>query len=138
MWRIRGWIIVDNPLVSLIPPWYNPTYILQGGGGVKLKHPLIKIYGKMNKKFGSREDSDVSGFFVFSQIRKLGYFKLGKSWWVPTRFRNSRKATVKIWRNPWSKNCILRHKNTHCIRIKDSADHTRNHQQKHWQDLNKS
>ncbi len=30
------------------------------------------------RKFGSREESEVAGFFVFSHIRMIGYFRLGK------------------------------------------------------------
>jgi len=30
------------------------------------------------RNFGSREESEVAGFFVFSHIRMIGYFKLGK------------------------------------------------------------
>ncbi len=60
------------------------------------------LYFQPKEKKGSREASEVASFFVFSHIRRMGYFRLG---WVkvnegPAGARNRRKATVKIRRNP--------------------------------------
>ncbi len=51
---------------------------------------------------GSREDSEISRFFVFLHIRMMGYFRLGyvRVDKCPAVARNRRKSTVKIRRNP--------------------------------------
>ncbi len=55
---------------------------------------------------GSREDFEVAGFFVFSPIRMMGYFRLGNlrvkeclaGSELPAGAINTRKETVKIRR----------------------------------------
>ena len=62
---------------------------------------------------GSREESEIVGFFVFSHIRMVSYYRLGLlrvndcPAWLENRprrvrawARNRRKATLKIRRNP--------------------------------------
>ena len=36
-----------------------------------------EIYDFKYKKIGLREESEVVGYFVFSHIRMMGYFRLG-------------------------------------------------------------
>ena len=38
---------------------------------------IILIESGPQTNIGSREESEVAGFFVFSQIRMMGYFRLG-------------------------------------------------------------
>ena len=40
---------------------------------------ILDGYNKQGESnSGSREESEVAGFFVFSHIRMMGYFRLGK------------------------------------------------------------
>ena len=36
-----------------------------------------RFTNRYTKKIGSRQESEVSGFFLFSHIRMMGYFRLG-------------------------------------------------------------
>ncbi len=53
-----------------------------------------------NNKVGSREESKVTSFLVFSHITNVGLFKVRLDYVrvneCPQGFRNRRKATVKI------------------------------------------
>ena len=52
---------------------------------------------QMTRMFGTRKESEVAGFFVFSHIQMMDYFRLGKGQRVPpARVRYRRKATVNI------------------------------------------
>ena len=42
--------------------------------------------------FESREESEVAGLFVFSHIRMMGYFRLGKGLRMPRRVRVPRRG----------------------------------------------
>ncbi len=53
---------------------------------------------------GSREESEISGFFVFSHIRMIGYFKLGLE--PPTGARNRRKATENTMKTATSNSSL--------------------------------
>ena len=39
--------------------------------------PIARIAINKKRKFGAREESEVEGFFVFSHIWIMGYFRLG-------------------------------------------------------------
>ncbi len=66
-----------------------------------IRYP-VGISGPIFSNFGSREESEVAGFFIFSHVRMMGYLRLGlyndclTGLELTAGARNMRKATVKM------------------------------------------
>ncbi len=87
-----------------------PTLILVKCKIISISNEVVTIFHSNlyeTKKNGSRGESKVFGFFVFSHIRMMGYFRLGlvRVNEYPTGLepsaaaRNKRNATVKTRKN---------------------------------------
>ncbi len=70
---------------------------------------LIKLFYFIIKKIRSREESEVAGFFVFSYIRMIGYFRSGsvRVNECSAGARKRRKATVEKRRKHTSSDSSL-------------------------------
>ena len=51
--------------------------VIHGFGLAECIFGLVRFNAKSEILFGSREESEVVGIFVFSHIRMMGYFRLG-------------------------------------------------------------
>ena len=77
------------PLKQYFSRGYKTIHVLSSGKNIiKKNNAFLQIIGtnltdsfdrqiRRVRNFGSREESKVAGFFIFSPIRMIGYFKLG-------------------------------------------------------------